>query len=146
VASFRQQAEKDKNDWDAKQASYDEAVKQVEELVAWEDAKAPALRALVDGIRNYVNKRQYAQATTTLDQLLPKLAPIYQEYLRQKEAKPKYEELLAEQTSRLEPLKAAERPSQPMTTKAGEADAALQDAKGKADTKTSSPASNNWAP
>ena len=135
VASFRQQAEKDKNDWDAKQASYDEAVKQVEELVAWEDAKAPALRALVDGIRNYVNKRQYAQATTTLDQLLPKLAPIYQEYLRQKEAKPKYEELLAEQTSRLEPLKAAERPSQPMTTKAGEADAALQDAKGKADTK-----------
>ena len=135
VATFRQQAEKAKTDWDSRQGKYDDAVRQVEELEAWEDAKAPALRGLVDGIRKQVNQRQYAQATTTLDQLLPKLAPIYEEYLRQKEAKPQYEQKLAEQAARLEPLKAADRPSQPMTTKAGEADAALQEAKGKADTK-----------
>ena len=135
VATFRQRAEKAKTDWDSRQGKYDDAVRQVEELEAWEDAKAPALRGLVDGIRKQVNQRQYAQATTTLDQLLPKLAPIYEEYLRQKEAKPQYEQKLAEQSARLEPLKAAERPSQPMTTKAGEADAALQEAKGKADTK-----------
>jgi len=135
VATFRQRAEKAKTDWDSRQGKYDDAVRQVEELEAWEDAKAPALRGLVDGIRKQVNQRQYAQATTTLDQLLPKLAPIYEEYLRQKEAKPQYEQKLAEQSARLEPLKAADRPSQPMTTKAGEADAALQEAKGKADTK-----------
>jgi hypothetical protein len=135
VAAFRQQAEKAKTDWDSRQGKYDEAVHQTEELVAWEDTKAPALRGLVDGIRNQVNQRQYAQATSTLDQLLPKLAPIYEEYLRQKEAKPQYEQQVAEQSARLAPLKAADRPSQPMTAKAGEADAALQAAKGKADTK-----------
>ena len=135
AAAFRQQAEKAKVDWDSRQGKYDEAVHQVEELEAWEDAKAPALRGLVDGIRKQVNLRQYAQSTTTLDQLLPKLKTIYEEYLRQKEAKPQYEQQVAEQSARLEPLKAAERPSQPMTAKAGEADAALQEAPGKADAK-----------
>ena len=135
VATFRQDAEKAKTDWDSRQGKYDDAVRQVEELEAWEDPKAPALRGLVDGIRTHVNQRQYAQAVTTLDQLLPKLAPIYEEYLRQKEAKPQYEQQRAEQSARLDPLKAADRPSQPMTAKAGEADAALREAKGKADAK-----------
>ena len=135
VAAFRQQAEKAKTDWDSRQGKFDDAVRQVEELEAWEDAKAPALRGLLDGIRKQVNQRQYAQSTNTLDQLLPKLAPIYEEYLRQKEAKPQYEQQIAEQSARLDPLKAAERPSQPMTAKAGEADSAIQQAKGKADTK-----------
>ena len=91
VASFRQEAEKAKNDWDARQGKYDEAVHQVEELEAWEDTKAPALRGLVDGIRTQVNERKYAQATTTFDQLQPKLEPIYAEYLKQKEAKAQYD-------------------------------------------------------
>ena len=135
VAAFRQQAEKAKTDWDSRQGKFDDAVRQVEELEAWEDAKAPALRGLLDGIRKQVNQRQYAQSTNTLDQLLPKLAPIYEEYLRQKDAKPQYEQQIAEQSARLDPLKAAERPSQPMTALAGEADSAIQQAKGKADTK-----------
>jgi hypothetical protein len=135
VATFRQQAEKAKNDWDARQSKYDEAVAQTEELEAWGDTKAPVLRGLVDGIRSKANERQYAQATSTLDPLLPKLAPIYEAYLRQKEAQPQYEQQVAEQSARLEPLKAAERPSQPMTAKASEAEAALQAAQGKADAK-----------
>jgi hypothetical protein len=135
AAAFRQQAEKAKADWDSRQAKYDEAVQQVEALEAWEDAKAPALRALLDGIRKQVNQRQYAQSTTTLDQLLPKLAPIHAEYLRQKDAKPQYEQQFAEQSERVEPLKAAERPSQPMTAKSAEVDAALEEAKGKGGTK-----------
>ena len=131
VATFRQESERAKSDWDSRQGKYDDTVRQVEELEAWEDAKAPALRGLVDGIRTHVNQRQYAQASNTLDQLLPKLAPIYEEYLRQKEAKPQYEQQLAEQSARLDPLKAADRPSQPMTAKAGEADAALAQARAK---------------
>jgi hypothetical protein len=135
VAAFRQQAETAKTEWDARQGKYDDAVRQTEELEAWGDTKAAALRGLVDGIRTKANERQYAQATNTLDQLLPKLAPIYEAYLRQKEAQPPYEQQVAEQSARLEPLKAADRPSQPMTAKAGEADAALQAAQGKADAK-----------
>src|SRR5262249_28498152 len=81
------------------------------------------------------NDRRYAAASATLDQLLPKLKPIYDDYLKQKAAKPKYEQQLAEQTARLDALKAADRPSQPMTAKAGEGDTAVQGAKAKADTK-----------
>jgi hypothetical protein len=77
TTTFRQQAEKAKTEWDARQSKYDEAVAQTEELEAWGDTKAPVLRGLVDGIRTKANERQYAQATNTLDQLLPKLAPIY---------------------------------------------------------------------
>ena len=128
VATFRQAAEKARNDWEARQGKYDEAVHQVEELETWEDAKAPALRGLVDGIRTQTNVRRYAEACVTLDSLLPKLAPIYADYLKQREAKPRYEQQLAELTARLAPLKAAERPSQPMTAKVGEADAGLQQA------------------
>src|SRR6185295_10274751 len=116
-------------------AKYDASVHQVEELEGWGDAKAPPLRGLVDGIRTQVNERKYAAASTVLDQLLPKLKPIYDDYLKQKAAKPKYEQVLAEQSARLDQLKTAERPSQPMTAKAGEADTAAQQAKGKADTK-----------
>ena len=42
---------------------------------------------------------------------------------------------LAEQTARLDTLKAADRPSQAMTAKAQEGDTAVQGAKAKADTK-----------
>ena len=135
VATFRKAAEKAHKDWVARQSKYDATVHQVEELEAWEDQKAAALRGLVDGIRTHVNERQYASASTTLDQLLPKLKPIYDDYLKQKEAKPKYEQQLAEQAARLEALKAADRPSQPMTAKAAEADTAFPAAKAKADAK-----------
>jgi hypothetical protein len=99
------------------------------------DAKATALRGLVDGIRTQTNERRYAQGCTTLDQLLPKLKPIFDDYQKQKAAKPKYEQALAEQSARLDALKAAERPSLPMTVKASEADTALQAARAKADSK-----------
>jgi hypothetical protein len=135
TAALHKSAEKALNDWKARQAKYDAAVHQVEELEAWGDDKAPPLRGLVDGIRTQTNQRDYAPACVTLDQLLPKLKPIYDNYQKQKAAKPKYEQMLAEQSARLDALKAAERPSQPMTAKAGEADTALGQARAKADAK-----------
>src|SRR6266567_1216709 len=135
VTKFRQEAQKAHADWQVRQPKFDAAVHQVEELEAWEDTKAPPLRGLVDGIRTQVNDRRYAPASATADQLLPKLKPIYDDYLKQKAAKPKYEQALSEKTARLDALKAAERPSQPMTAKAGEADTAFQQARAKADAK-----------
>ena len=135
VATFRKDAEAAYKKWEARKDKYDEAVHKVEELEGWEDAKAPALRALVDAIRTQVNERRHAEACTTLDPLLVKLAPIHAEYLKQSKAKPKYEQQLAEIGARLEPLKAAPRPSKPMADKAGEADTSLQQAKAKADAK-----------
>jgi predicted nucleic acid-binding Zn-ribbon protein len=94
ASRLHKEAEKAKTDWDARQAKYDEAVHHIEELEAWEDPKAPALRALADGIRAQVNERKFAQASKTLDQLVPKLQPIYDEYLKQKAAKEQYEPAL----------------------------------------------------
>jgi hypothetical protein len=135
TAALHKSAEKALNDWKARQAKYDAAVHQVEEVEAWGDDKAPPLRGLVDGVRTQTNQRSYAQACLIVDQLLPKLKPIYDDYLKQKAAKPKYEQMLAEQSARLDALKTAERPSQPMTAKVAEADAALGQARAKADTK-----------
>ena len=135
VAKFRAETEKAKNGWQPRQPKYDAAVHQVEELEAWGDAKAAPLRALVDGIRTEVNEHRYAPASTTVDQLVPKLKPIFDEYQKQKVEKPKYEQGLAEKSARLDALKALEKPSQPMTAKTGEADTALGQAKAKADGK-----------
>lgn len=135
VAKFRAEAEKAKNGWQPRQPKFDAAVHQVEELEAWGDAKAAPLRALVDGIRTEVNERRYAQASTTVDQLLPKLKPIFDDYQKQKVEKPKYEQGLAEKSARLDALRALEKPSQPMTAKSGEVDTALGEAKAKADGK-----------
>src|SRR5262249_54823502 len=135
TAALHKSAQKAFNDWKARQPKYDAAVHQVEELEAWGDAKTPLLRGLIDGIRTQTNQRQYAPACVTFDQVLPKLKPIFDDYVKQKEAKPKYEQILAEQSARLDALNAAERPSQPMTAKAGEADTALEQAGAKADAK-----------
>lgn len=135
VTTFRQETEAAKSEWDSKQASFDEAVHHVEELESWEDAQAGTLRGQAESIRGHTNERRWREACSALDGLLPSLQPVYEEYSKQKEAKPQYEQRLAEHTAKLESLKAVDRPSQPMTAKAGEADAALQEAKGKADAK-----------
>src|SRR5262245_56094773 len=51
TANLHTETEKAKKDWDTRQPQFDEAVKHVEELEAWEDPKAKLLRTLVDGIR-----------------------------------------------------------------------------------------------
>jgi predicted nucleic acid-binding Zn-ribbon protein len=135
AGTLKKAAEKALNDWQARVAKYDAAVRQVEELEAWGEAKATALRGLVDGIRTQTNQRKYAAACVIVDQLLPKLKPLYDDYQKQKAAKPQYEQALAEQGARLDALKGADRPSQPMTAKIGEADAALGQARSKADAK-----------
>jgi chromosome segregation ATPase len=95
VAKFRQDTEKAVTDWQARQPKFDAAVQQVEELESWGDPKATALRTLVDGIRTQVNARRYPQGSTTVDQLLPKLQPLYENYQTQKAAKEQYDQALA---------------------------------------------------
>jgi hypothetical protein len=135
AAALHTAAQKALNDWKTRQPKFDPAVHQVEEMEAWEYAKAPALRTVVDEIRTKTNERSYAQAVLAVDGMLPKLKPLYEDFQKQKAAKPKYEQVLAEQSARLDALKAAERQTPAMKTKAGEADTALAAAKGKADAK-----------
>ena len=135
AAALRRDTEQAKQDWESRQASCDEAVHRIEELEAWQDARATALRGQSDALRTRTDERRWRQACTGLGALLPAIEPVYQAYAVQRGAKPKYEQQRAEQSARIEPLKAAERPSQAMTAKAGEAEAALQAAAAKADQK-----------
>jgi hypothetical protein len=91
VSKLRKDTEKAATDWQSRQANFDTAVQQVEELEAWGDPKAAPLRGLVDGVRTQVNQRHYSGANPIVDQLLPKLKPIYEDYQHQKEAKDQYD-------------------------------------------------------
>lgn len=112
VAKFRKEAEKAYDDWQKQKPKCDEAVKQVEELEAWEDKEAKGFRASTDAIQKQDNSRQYAAACKALESLLPKLKPVYEEYLKQKAAKEKYDpalealqpRLAATETSRFKKL------------------------------------------
>lgn len=119
--------------WQSREGAYDEAVGRIEELEAFEDPKAADLRGQATSIRSEADAKRYEEASRQHDALLPVLEPVYEEYLRQKEARPPCEEQIEAQTARLEPLKAAERPSEPMTAKAGEAESALEQARGQAE-------------
>src|SRR5262249_48286370 len=91
TAKFHQEAEKARTDWEARRPQYEQAVRQVEELEAWEDPKAAPLPGLVDGIQKLDEDRKYAQANTAVDQVLPKLQPVYDAYVKQQAAKTQYD-------------------------------------------------------
>lgn len=91
VATFRQQTEQAKTEWESKQASFDEAVQHVEELEAWEDPQAGGLRGQADAIRAHADERRWREACTALDGLPPVVQPVYDEYLKQKAGKEQFE-------------------------------------------------------
>ncbi len=98
---FRQATEKLVNDWKAKEGEFDKAGTQIEELEKWEDKAAPELRKSHDGIRTAANDRKYEESLKSLSELQPKLKPVYDEYVRQKGAKEKYEPALEALQTRL---------------------------------------------
>jgi chromosome segregation ATPase len=101
AGQLHQETKQAKDAWDAAKPKYDEAVKHIEELEAWEDPQAATLRGLATQIQGQVDGRKWADASNTLDQLLPNLQPIYEEYLKQKAAKAEYEPKFTELQPRL---------------------------------------------
>src|SRR5262249_6413446 len=73
-------------DWEGRQTDFEETGQQVEELETANHPKADALRRLVDGIDNAAKAGRFAQACSTLDQFLPKLKTIYQEFQKSQPA------------------------------------------------------------
>lgn len=110
ASSFRQEVEKAKTEWEGKQPQYDEAVAHVEELEAWEDPQASALRGETDAIRTHANERRWSEASSACDQVQGRLAPVYEEYLRQKDAKAQYEPALQALQPRLDAVATGDRP------------------------------------
>ena len=78
AATLHQETLQAKAEWETREAPCDEAVRKVEELEAWEDAKAAALRGQADAIRTQTNERRWREACTALDALLTALGPVYE--------------------------------------------------------------------
>lgn len=91
VATFRKDVQKAHDDWQKARPKLDAAVTQIEELEGWEDKEAKNLRAASDAIVKQENDRQYAEAGKALGELEGKVKPVHEEYVKQKEAKEKYE-------------------------------------------------------
>jgi hypothetical protein len=87
--------------WKKQQPDLDAAVHKIEELEDWGEPRAATLRAVCEALRKQVDARQYSPASAALDKFLPKLAPLYDEYTKQKAAKEAYEPALAAVQQRL---------------------------------------------
>ncbi len=101
ASTLHQEVEAAKNEWDGKQPQYDEAVAHIEELEAWGDAQAGTLRGQADAVRTQANERRWKEASSACDQVCSQLAPVYDEYLKQKAAKEQYEPALQSLQPRL---------------------------------------------
>ncbi len=91
AAQLRQATEKDWNDWQSRQAKFETAVGQIDEMKAWGHAKAPDLLSVVDAVKPQIEARSYAAASAAVDTLLPKLQPDYADFQAQKAAQAQYE-------------------------------------------------------
>lgn len=65
--------------WETRQAEFEQSVQQVDELEAAGNPQAPALRQVVDGIQSHANQGRYERSTAAFDRLLPTLNRIYGE-------------------------------------------------------------------
>lgn len=67
-------------EWQKRESDFDAALLKIGKLEEAGHAKAPAFRSVSDEILNRANGRDYPQASSALDQLLPKLERIHSEF------------------------------------------------------------------
>ncbi len=91
---LKQKAEASRKAWQAKEPAYTKSVEQLEELDKWgewADMVFANVRKLRTDILAATNENKYDEAVKLLDQHLKNLKPLYDEYLKQKAAKEKYD-------------------------------------------------------
>jgi len=85
--TLKQQTEKSVNAWKAKEAAFDKAVLQVEELRDFKFKDLKAHSDLATEIQTAVNVHKFDDAVAKFGQLATNLPPAYEEYKKQKQAK-----------------------------------------------------------
>jgi hypothetical protein len=104
IETFKADVEKAVTAWQAKDPEFEKMVGQVEELEVWGHNQAPGMRSLAAAIQQLLNDKKYVQALKDCDTFASKLKPIYEDYLKQKEAKEKYDAALSDLKSRLQSI------------------------------------------
>ncbi len=104
--SLKKSVEKAFNTWTGKQPLLDDVSDKIREMVDWGHQKASALEQVVKAVTEKANQRAWEAASTALDQIVDKVKPLYEEFLKQKAAKEEYDPLLAATQPRLEKVHA----------------------------------------
>jgi hypothetical protein len=105
VTSLKTAVEKAYNDWMGSQGEFESASDKIREMVEWGHDKANALQEVITTIVEKANKRNFEGAFKGVGMLAPKLATIYAEFERQRQAQQEYEPALAALQSRLDAVK-----------------------------------------
>ncbi len=91
IGTFKSDVEKDVAAWQAQEPAFQKAMSMIDELEAWGHKLADTLRTIVKKIQEQVNNKVLKPAIQGVLELMKKLQPIYDEYLKQKTAKEKYD-------------------------------------------------------
>ncbi len=102
ISTFKAEVEKAVAAWKANEPTFEHTITLVEELEAWGDKDAASLRADVGKIQELVNNKSFMPAVDATVALVVRIKPIYENYLKQKAAKEKYEPALAALEPRLD--------------------------------------------
>jgi hypothetical protein len=105
ICAFKSEVEKAVAAWQSNEPTFEHTITLIEELEAWGDAKAPELRAEATKIQELANNKSFMPAVDATVALVVRIKPIYENYLKQKAAKEKYEPILAALEPRLEATK-----------------------------------------
>ena len=104
--SLQEDTESALHAWNARESDFAATGDQVRELDDWGHEEAPSLHEAVDAIQTNEDDRKWEEALQALDQLAPKLDPVYEDYLQQKAAKEQYDPALAALQPRLDSVAA----------------------------------------
>lgn len=105
VTSLKKTVEKSYNDWMGAQGEFESACDKIREMVEWGHDKANALQEIITTISEKANKRNFEEAFKGIGMLGPKLAKIFVEYERQRQAQQEYEPALAALQPRMDAIK-----------------------------------------
>jgi hypothetical protein len=88
---LKQDTENSLKAWQAKEPTYNKSEQEIQELEKWGDKEFENLRTAGNSIQTATNENKYDEAVKLLDQHLTKLKPVYEQYVKQKPAKEKYD-------------------------------------------------------
>ena len=88
---LQQEAERAANAWQSRGAAFDKSRSQLDELDSWGDKSCAELRKASDAVQPAVDDHRFDEACKLFDAHLASMKPVYENYLKQKDAKAIYE-------------------------------------------------------
>lgn len=103
--AFKDKVEKAFNAWSEKEGDFDVWQDKIREMVEWGHEKGEALQKVAQGVAEKAKAKKYEESLTVFDGLNGKAEPLYEDFLKQKEAQKTYDGELPGQEPEVEKTK-----------------------------------------